>query len=363
MGNSCKCIPKFDSKNLSKKNPFGAPLPQKKARKILAVWENITSTYSAYQYPLELFKIHHPSKFKRLLLEGPPPHMRWDSWKAVFSLSTREINFDTSEHNDLYSINKDIDRTFPSHPFFKTIENQIALRNVLISMVNNHPELGYCQGMNSLAGILLIESKGNQEESYAIMEHICITMGGKGLFEYGFPLVNDLCLEFHKNLSEHLPVIHNFFEDIELDDNLWLTKWFMTIFSYSFHYDCVVRIWDAILAHGLGFMVNIALGLVSYIKQDLLGKSLGDMLEYLPELKDIYVDVDIVLFHSTRFKVRQIEINLDSEICLETVQEEILLEEKIQTKWEAPDFTHQHSKSLMEEFSMSSSNNTSKFSM
>ena len=137
----------------------------------------------------------------------------------------------------------------------------------------------------------------------------------------------------------------------------------MTLFSYSFHFDCVVRIWDAIFAYGLGFMVNIALGLVSYLKHDLIGKSLGDMLEYLPELKEIYVDIDMVLFHSTRFKVKQIEINLDSEICSETIQEEIIHEEPILTEWETLNYAHQHSKSLMEEFSMSSSNNESKFSL
>ena len=91
-------------------------------------------------------------------------------------------------------------------------------------MVNNHPELGYCQGMNSVAGVLLIESKGNQEESYALLEYICINMGGKGLFEYGFPLVVELCEEFHKVMSESLPNIHLFFEEIEMDDNLWITK-------------------------------------------------------------------------------------------------------------------------------------------
>ena len=230
-------------------------------------------------------------------------------------------------------------------------------------MVNNHPELGYCQGMNSVAGVLLIESKGNQEESYAILESICMVMGGKGLYEYGFPLVTELCEDFHKTISESLPIIHKFFQEIELDDNLWITKWFMTLFSYSFHFDCVIRIWDAIFAYGLGFMVNIALGLVSYLKHDLLGKSLGDMLEYLPELKEMYVDADLMLFHSAKFKVKQIEIDLDSEICSETIQEEIIHEEPIQTRWETANNAHQHSRSLMEEFSISSPNNNSKFSV
>lgn len=121
---------------------------------------------------------------------------------------------------DSYSIEKDLERTFPNHPYFQTTEGRESLKNVLVSMVNSHPELGYCQGMNSVAGILLIVSKGNQEESFAMLEHICITMGGKGLFEFGFPLVIDLCQEFHINLKRTYPSIDCFFKDLELDDNL-----------------------------------------------------------------------------------------------------------------------------------------------
>ena len=364
MGNSCKCIPKFDSKINSRVGQLSAISPKKKARKSLALWENVLNSYSAYEFPLEIFKISQQAKFKQLLFDGPPSNLRWDAWKAAFTLSIRSITFDASDQIESLSIDKDIDRTFPNHPFFKIVDNQISLRNVLVSMVNNYPELGYCQGMNSVAGILLIESNGNQLETYALFECICIAMGGRSLFEYGFPLVVQLCEEFHKALIENLPVIHDFFVEIELDDNLWLTKWFMTLFSYSFHYDCVVRIWDAILAHGLGFMVNIALGLVSYIKHDLLGKSLADMLEYLPELKDMYVDVDVVLFHGSRFRVRQIQVEVELEQggVEETVQEEILCEEPILTKWRPGDSMHRQSLSVMEEFAVSS-NNTSKFSV
>lgn len=363
MGNSCKCISKLDSRNQNKKQRINQPVPEKKGKNKTIRWERIMKAYSDYEYPLEAFKRDNNDKFCAYLSEGPPANLRWLAWKAAFSAHGHNVNIELTEQEDTYSIEKDLSRTFPNQPFFSNPLGQTSLKTVLVSMVNNHPELGYCQGMNSLAGILLIVSKGNVTESYEILEKICMNMGGKGLFEYGFPLVVDLCQEFHRALSEKIPTVHKFFQELELDDNLWITKWFMTLFSYSFHLDCVVRIWDAIFAYGLGFMVNIALGLVSYLKHDLLGKSLGDMLEYLPELKEMYVDIDMVLFHSGKFQLRKIEINIESEACAETLKDEIVNEEPILTRWDVTNYTHQHSRSMMEEFSLSSPSNISKFSL
>ena len=119
-----------------------------------------------------------------------------------------------STKNDIL---KDIPRTYVVAGKAK---EELQLFRILMAFAYVKPCVGYCQGMNSVAGILLIVSKGNQEESFAMLEHICITMGGKGLFEFGFPLVIDLCQEFHINLKRTYPLIDCFFKDLELDDNL-----------------------------------------------------------------------------------------------------------------------------------------------
>ena len=359
MGNKCKPVSKFESK------PFSRPLltscsEDKRNRKIQKRWEMVQKRYSYSSRPFEAFRESKPEKFKRYLCEGPPEYCRWEVWKAALSVGKKQVTLDTALSEDNYSIEKDLDRTFPNHSYFGRKKGRTYLRNVLVSMVNNHPELGYCQGMNSLAGVLLIVS-GNDLESYSLMESICFQFGGKGLFEYEFPLVVELCKEFHRVLSERLPEVHRFFVDIELDDNLWLTKWFMTLFSYSFHLDCVIRIWDCIFAYGLGYMINIALGLVEYIKPDMMGKSLIDILEYLPELKEIIVDIDLVLFHSSKYARKS--FHLETPSCNDTSFDELEAKDEIKTNWEVSTHSAQNSKSMMEEFSVCFSNNISKFSI
>jgi hypothetical protein len=41
--------------------------------------------------------------------------------------------------------------------FFSTAPGQAALRNVLIAYATHNPTVGYCQSMNFLAGLLLLQ--------------------------------------------------------------------------------------------------------------------------------------------------------------------------------------------------------------
>eukprot|EP00775_Hariotina_reticulata_P008509 gene8509-8691_t len=53
-------------------------------------------------------------------------------------------------------IEKDISRTFPNMKRFATAEGQEALRRVLLAYAAYDPEVGYCQGLNFVAGLLLM---------------------------------------------------------------------------------------------------------------------------------------------------------------------------------------------------------------
>jgi hypothetical protein len=353
MGNKSSLKP--DSK--APKKTLTEAIDEKLIRKISKRWENIRKRYGLTFRGLEKFKESHPDKFKRYLEEGPPEDMRWLVWKVALD-SARVLPLDMSAHEDHLCIEKDIERTFPNHKFFSRSKNREALKNVLLSLVNYHPELGYCQGMNSLAGVFLIVTN-DQAESLGMLDRLCFALGGKSLFEYEFPLVGKSCQEFHRVLECKMPEVSRFLKDIDFDDHLWLTKWFMTIFSHSFHFKCVVRIWDNIFANGLNFMINVALGLVETIKSDLLGKSFQDMLEFLPLLKEEGLDIDLVLFNSVKFQVRP--VLQDFPVRSYSISQEVDENETIQTNWESRQVIH--TKSIIEEFSESISNNISKFSI
>jgi hypothetical protein len=70
----------------------------------------------------------------------------------------------------------------------------------------------------------------------------------EGLFIEGFPLLHQFIFQFNKIFEKKLPKLKEKFDDIGLAPALWVQKWFMTLFVYSFPLDLCLRIWDNILS-------------------------------------------------------------------------------------------------------------------
>jgi hypothetical protein len=98
------------------------------------------------------------------LQQGIPPPLRTIIWKKLFLFSSNAIpqlskilftNFQHSYNEDISKqISKDLSRTFPLVDFFKldtTISNLSTILNVY---ANYDAELGYCQGLLFLVGVL-----------------------------------------------------------------------------------------------------------------------------------------------------------------------------------------------------------------
>jgi hypothetical protein len=98
---------------------------------------------------------HHPDTFKSRLSKGPPPSFRWLAWTFAASLiivkekGLYEAMLQAgAEGSWLHDIDKDLNRTFPAHPYFSFdkygIIGQKALRNILSAYAVYKPEVGYC---------------------------------------------------------------------------------------------------------------------------------------------------------------------------------------------------------------------------
>lgn len=67
------------------------------------------------------------------------------------------------------SISIDLPRTFPDNIFFETKKER--LYNILIAFAHHNREVGYCQGLNYIAGLLLIVTD-DEEKSFWLLKHM-----------------------------------------------------------------------------------------------------------------------------------------------------------------------------------------------
>ncbi|WIA17783.1 hypothetical protein OEZ85_009296 [Tetradesmus obliquus] len=148
-------------------------------------------------------------------------------------------------------IEKDIARTFPATRRFTTAEGQQALRRVLHAYAAYDPEVGYCQGMNFVAGLLLM---------YLPERHafggLVVLMQDRGLRRY---YSTDMSL-----LQTHLwqlgrlipPRLNAHLESHGVLPLLYGASWLMTCFSADFPASFSARVMDVILH---GWMMDQAL--------------------------------------------------------------------------------------------------------
>lgn len=254
----------------------------------LGLYSNEDSLYNQTDICLREYALFKPEKYAKMSKYGPPMRYRWSVWKNFLDIDKFYIRNLYEKLKGLASpwetiIKKDIHRSFPDEPYFSSSKfdriGQEQLFSVLKAISLYFPNIGYTQSMNFIIGFLLLVSGGNEFEVFWMFitiarDHRFLVMG---LFEKELPLLEIYIHIFYEILEESMPNVYTHIKHHQLPDQLWLLKWFMTMFVYSFPPKYVVRIWDFILEQGLIGTVKVALGIIKFIENDLLSLDIFGM--------------------------------------------------------------------------------------
>lgn len=168
----------------------------------------------------------------------------------------------------MHDIMKDLDRTFPNHPFFNNDQfgniGQKGLMNILQAFSVYNEKVGYCQSINFVVGFILLINGGNETEAFWLFAALTKTSnirtehpkmeGLRGFYKKHFPLLQQYFYQFDHIFQEELPELFRHFQDICIPNLLWLQKWFQSLFLYSFPLGLCVRIWDNLFVYGTRYI-------------------------------------------------------------------------------------------------------------
>ena len=68
----------------------------------------------------------------------------------------------------------------------------------------------------------------------------------------------------------NLPLYNHIYNHLLLDDAMWIFKWFITCFIYSFPLEVVKYVWDVVIERGGLGMVYLAVSIVQNMQEKLL---------------------------------------------------------------------------------------------
>jgi hypothetical protein len=242
---------------------------------------------------LESLIQNNSSKIKDLLFRGIPNSLRWEVWTKLISqdLSTEYQSLVQNTTMDS-QIDKDLHRTFPHNEYLSSPNGQGSLGKLLNTLARKFSNQGYWQGMNYITATCLILSIGNESETFSFVSSLYQTFGVISLYEEKFEKVRTYCRKFHETLEKVDKDYEKHIKTIGLDDSLWIFKWFITLFTYSYEYKDVLRIWDGLLAKDLNFMVNIAVSAALNLKEKIQEMTIEQALGCLEKCQ---VDIEKVL--------------------------------------------------------------------
>ncbi|XP_035231519.1 growth hormone-regulated TBC protein 1-like [Stegodyphus dumicola] len=123
------------------------------------------------------------NKVKRYVRKGIPSSHRAVIWLIISG--AKEMK---EQQPDLYTtilrgpmkqeiietISLDIPRTFPDNIYFKGTSDDSkreSLKNVLLAFAHHNPSIGYCQGLNFIAGIMLLVTD-NEDMTFWLLQSL-----------------------------------------------------------------------------------------------------------------------------------------------------------------------------------------------
>lgn len=269
-------------------------------------------------------------KLKRRVRKGIPDSIRAKAWCKLAHVEelrskhkdiTNLQNIRNVSHQCLEDISKDVDRTFPKHELFlvKDSIGQQDLETNLQLYAAFDPEVGYCQGMAFIAATFLTYLP--QEDAFFCFFYV-LQRESRPLRKMYLPRMvesNKVLYVFGELMRMFLPDLADHFQQENIIIHMFCTSWFMTLFTNSFSFDLVTRIFDIFLLEGFKIIYRVALALLKCVKSELLARQFEGILMFFKELSSRISDVDdfMEIVWSIPLKTEHI---VDLEIAYETGQ-------------------------------------------
>ncbi|XP_067883724.1 TBC1 domain family member 10B-like isoform X1 [Heterodontus francisci] len=197
-------------------------------------------------------------KVKLRCRKGIPSSLRARAWQQLSqSKQLMEQNLGKFEELDrqlgdpkwLDVIEKDLHRQFPFHEMFalRGGHGQQDLYRILKAYTIYRPEEGYCQAQAPVAAVLLMHMPA--EQAFWCLVQICEKYL-PGYYSAGLEAIQLDGEIFFSLLRRVSPLAHRHLRKFKIDPILYMTEWFMCIYSRTLPWSSVLRVWDMFFCDG-----------------------------------------------------------------------------------------------------------------
>ncbi|KFD63688.1 hypothetical protein M514_06598 [Trichuris suis] len=217
---------------------------------------------------------------------GMPQHFRRKLWLTVANnyLKTASIDWDevrthcfceklNPDDNELtLQIVKDLHRTGWSG--YSNDRDRILLKRVLLAYARYNKAIGYCQGFNVIAALIMEVMDNKEDQALKVMIMLVEQVLPRGYFDQTLRALSVDMTVLKDLMALRLPSLYAHLQMLQKNSacdyepplmNVFSMQWFLTIFATVFPKYLVFRIWDSLILEGSEVLLRVALAIFAKI--------------------------------------------------------------------------------------------------
>ncbi|NXH54460.1 TBCD1 protein, partial [Rhabdornis inornatus] len=237
---------------------------------VTLIWEKMLSTPGRSKIKFDVEKVHSA------VGQGVPRHHRGEIWKFLAEQYHLKHQFPSKQKpkdtpykellkqltSQQHAILIDLGRTFPTHPYFSAQlgAGQLSLYNILKAYSLLDQEVGYCQGLSFVAGVLLLHM--SEEDAFKMLKFLMFDMGLRKQYRPDMTILQIQMYQLSRLLHDYHRDLYNHLEEHEIGPSLYAAPWFLTMFASQFPLGFVSRVFDMLFLQGSEAIFKVALSLL-----------------------------------------------------------------------------------------------------
>ncbi|XP_065692466.1 TBC1 domain family member 1 isoform X3 [Patagioenas fasciata] len=281
---------------------------------VTLIWEKMLSTPGRSKIKFDVEKIHSA------VAQGVPRHHRGEIWKFLAEQYHLKHQFLSKQQpkdtpykellkqltSQQHAILIDLGRTFPTHPYFSAQlgAGQLSLYNILKAYSLLDQEVGYCQGLSFVAGVLLLHM--SEEDAFKMLKFLMFDIGLRKQYRPDMTILQIQMYQLSRLLHDYHRDLYNHLEEHEIGPSLYAAPWFLTMFASQFPLGFVARVFDMLFLQGSEAIFKVALSLLGSHKPLILQhENLETIVDFI---KSTLPNLGLVQMEKTISQVFEIDI-------------------------------------------------------
>ena len=103
----------------------------------------------------------------------------------------------------------------------------------------------------------------------------------EGMYQEGLPLLQRYLYQFDGLVEHFLPRLCQHLRQENIVPTMYCSQWFITVFSYTLPFGCLLRVWDIFIHEGMRVVFAIGLELLRCEEEDLHGLKFENLVQAL----------------------------------------------------------------------------------